>query len=110
MDPGQLLALGLDEGSLEQWINVAFSLQEIGREYEPRGVVNAHMDVFHCTPLEFLNVTPEEWKRRLAAWENFSGQKVNLRHVPGDHANVLGPDHVQVFVKKLGEAMALQGL
>ncbi|KAI2836581.1 hypothetical protein CBS11350_9246 [Aspergillus niger] len=110
VDPGQLLALSLDEGSLEQWINVAFSLQEIGREYEPRGVVNAHMDVFHCTPLEFLNVTPEEWKRRLAAWENFSGQKVNLRHVPGDHANVLGPDHVQVFVKKLGEAMALQGL
>ncbi|PWY66654.1 thioesterase domain protein [Aspergillus eucalypticola CBS 122712] len=110
VDPAQLLALGLNKGGLEQWINVTFSLQEIGREYEPNGIVNAHMNVFHCTPLEFLNVTAEEWKKRLAAWDNFSSQKVELNHVPGDHANVLGPDYVQVFVKRLNEAMALQGL
>ncbi|PYH35612.1 thioesterase domain protein [Aspergillus neoniger CBS 115656] len=110
VDPAQLLALDLDKGGLEQWINVTFSLQEIGRDYEPNGVVNAHMDVFHCTPLEFLNVTPEEWKKRLAVWDNFSTKKINLGHVPGDHANVLGPDHVQVFVKRLSDAMALQGL
>ncbi|GKZ29645.1 putative NRPS-like protein biosynthetic cluster [Aspergillus brasiliensis] len=110
VDPDLLVALGLDRGGLEQWINVAFSLQDIGREYQPHGIVIAHMDVFHCTPLEFLNVTPEEWQKRLAAWDNFSRHKVHLSHLPGDHANVLGPENVQVFVKKLNEAMALQGL
>ncbi|KAE8167838.1 hypothetical protein BDV40DRAFT_128844 [Aspergillus tamarii] len=108
-DPARLAALGLDKYRLEQWINVAFSLQDIGRNYDPQGSV-AHMDVFHCDPLEFLNVTPQVWQQRLASWETFSRQKINFFHVPGEHFTVLGPVNVQTFLKRLNEALALRGM
>ncbi|KAF7122301.1 hypothetical protein KXX33_008940 [Aspergillus fumigatus] len=73
-DPARLVALALDNDKPEQWIDVAPSPQEVGRNYTPQGSV-AHMDVFHCDPLEFLNVTPQEWQQR-------------------EHFTVLGPANV----------------
>lgn len=72
-DPARLVALALDNDKPEQWIDVAPSPQEVGRNYTPQGSV-AHMDVFHCDPLEFLNVTPQEWQQRLSSWRDSQGR------------------------------------
>lgn len=72
-DPARLVALALDNDKPEQWIDVAPSPQEVGRNYTPQGSV-AHMDVFHCDPLEFLNVTPQEWQQRLSPWRDSRGR------------------------------------
>ncbi|RAK81888.1 acetyl-CoA synthetase-like protein [Aspergillus fijiensis CBS 313.89] len=109
VDHTRMVELGLDDRSLSRWIDVAFSLQEIGREYRPGGTV-AHMDVFHCKPLDFLNVGKEEWLRRLAAWEEFSRDGGEYYEVPGEHHSVLGVAHVQRFFVRLVEALAARGL
>ncbi|PWY65979.1 thioesterase domain protein [Aspergillus heteromorphus CBS 117.55] len=107
-DQSQLLALGLDGKKLEQWINVAFSLQEIGRSYEPKGSV-AHLDVFYCDPLEFLGVTREQWLEKLSAWQDFSREETLYFAVQGEHASALGPQNVQAFYKTLRKALAVRG-
>ncbi|PYH96494.1 thioesterase domain protein [Aspergillus ellipticus CBS 707.79] len=110
VDQSRLIALGLNEKKLEQWINVAFSLQEMGRSYEPTGSV-AHMDVFHCDPLEFLGVSREEWLKRLSAWQDVSREETKYFAVQGEHATALGPQNVQAFYKTLRhQALAVRGL
>ncbi|OJK03609.1 hypothetical protein ASPACDRAFT_111460 [Aspergillus aculeatus ATCC 16872] len=109
VDHTRMVELGLDDRSLSRWIDVAFSLQEIGREYQPGGTV-AHMEVFHCKPLDFLNVGKEEWLRRLAAWEEFSREESEYYGVPGEHHSVLGVAHVQRFFVRLVEALAARGI
>ncbi|RAH86622.1 acetyl-CoA synthetase-like protein [Aspergillus japonicus CBS 114.51] len=105
VDHSRMVELGLNDHSLARWIDVAFSLQEIGREYQPDGEV-AHMAVFHCDPLDFLKVGKEEWLRRLAAWKEFSREESEYYEVPGEHHSVLDATHVQKFFVMLVKALA----
>lgn len=48
--------LALDEASLHNWVDVAWSLQKIGWDYDPSGSVS-HLDVFFCQPLKVVAST-----------------------------------------------------
>ncbi|PYI33838.1 acetyl-CoA synthetase-like protein [Aspergillus indologenus CBS 114.80] len=109
VDHSRMVELGLGDHGLARWIDVAFSLQEIGREYQPDGEV-AHMDVFYCDPLDFLKVGKEEWLRRLAAWKEFSREESEYYEVPGEHHSVLDATYVQQFFVRLVEALAARGI
>ncbi|RAL10944.1 non-ribosomal peptide synthetase [Aspergillus homomorphus CBS 101889] len=109
VDPDRMEELGLNSARFERWIDVAYGLQRIGRNYKPHGNV-AHVDVFHCNPVEFLQTGKEEWLRRLSAWDQFSREKALYFEVPGEHHEVLAPGNVQQFHKQLQESLHIRGV
>lgn len=116
---GQLLAesdeqrcaeLALTHKSLGTWINVAWSLQQVGWEYDPSGSV-ACMDVFYCQPLKVVARTREEYREtKLNHWSDFVRDKVEFHEVDGEHYTMIGPEHVPKFQQSLKRAMAARGL
>ncbi|KAL8920035.1 MAG: hypothetical protein Q9208_006490 [Pyrenodesmia sp. 3 TL-2023] len=102
------LALNLE--SLGTWINVAWSLQQVGWEYDPSGSV-ACMDVFYCQPLRLVARTREEYREtKLNHWSDFVRDKVEFHEVDGEHYTMIGPEHVPKFQQSLERAMTARGL
>ncbi|KAL4936916.1 Alpha/Beta hydrolase protein [Aspergillus oleicola] len=109
-DPSRCEALALTQESLQTWTNVAWSLQKIGWEYEPSGVVK-HMDVFYCQPLKIVSKTREEYRNtKLNQWLHFTRAGVEYHEVDGEHYTMIGPENVARFQRILINAMTARGL
>ncbi|KAI1766808.1 Alpha/Beta hydrolase protein [Hypoxylon sp. FL1150] len=61
-DKARLDELGFDAQTLTRWTEVAYGLQSMAIEYEPRGLVDV-IDVFHAIPLKIAATTRDEWVR-----------------------------------------------
>ena len=102
--------VALTHESLLTWVNVAFSLQKIGWEYDPSGSVS-RMDVFYCQPLRAVSRTREEYRdTKLNQWADFVREEVRFHEVDGEHYTMIGPDHVHAFQQTLKKALAARGL
>lgn len=102
--------LALNQESLLTWVNVSFSLQKIGWDYDPSGSV-AQLDVFYCQPLKVVTRTREEYRNtKLNHWVDFVRNDVKYHEVGGEHYTMIGPDHVPKFQQTLKDAMAARGL
>ena len=70
-NPARMAALSLTSNALDDWANLAFALQRIAKEYEPKGNV-ASIDVFNAIPLGAL---AQSKKNRvegpLSKWQDF---------------------------------------
>ncbi|KAL8836162.1 MAG: hypothetical protein Q9170_003015 [Blastenia crenularia] len=109
-DQQRCAELALTHQSLGTWINVAWSLQQVGWEYDPSGSV-ASMDVFYCQPLKVVARTREEYRQtKLNHWSDFVRDTVEFHEVDGEHYTMVGPGHVPKFQQSLKRAMAARGL
>ncbi|MCJ1311795.1 hypothetical protein MMC25_005468 [Agyrium rufum] len=108
--PARLLELGLDEGKLGRWADVALGLQSMAREYEPSGCVKG-IDVFYAVPLLAVARSKEEWRaNHLSQWSDFSCEPPRFHEVDGAHYTMISPAHVFQFQKKLKAALRERGL
>lgn len=108
--PARMKELSLTSDALANWTGVAFSLQSMAREYEPRGMVEA-MDVFYCVPLKAVASSKEEWLRnQLSKWEGFCRTEVRFHDVGGAHYTMIGSEHVGGFQETLRLALRARGV
>ncbi|KAI1199561.1 acetyl-CoA synthetase-like protein [Nemania serpens] len=109
-DNGRLGELGLNENSLGRWADVAYGLQSMATDYEPRGSVDV-LDAFHAMPLKVAAASREEWLREhLGMWKDFCHTAPRYHEVGGAHYTMIGPDHVQGFAAVLISALSSRGL
>ncbi|KAI0869652.1 acetyl-CoA synthetase-like protein [Hypoxylon argillaceum] len=109
-DESRRLELGLSEGALKRWADVAYGLQSMATDYEPEGLVDS-IDVFHAIPLKVAAASREEWLlEHLSKWQGFSRTTPRYHSVGGEHYTMIGPHHVQRFSAVLIPAMALRGI
>lgn len=109
-DQKRCAELALTHESLRTWIEVAWSLQKIGWEYDPSGSV-ACMDVFYCQPLKVVARTRKEYREsKLNSWADFVRSDVNFHEVDGEHYTMIGPEHVFKFQLTLRKALVARGL
>ncbi|KAJ5634737.1 Thioesterase [Penicillium herquei] len=109
-DPVRTAELGLTHDSLHTWVNVAFSLQKIGWNYDPSGSVSC-MDVFFCQPLKDVASSREEYRyEKLNHWIDFVRDDLKYHEVGGEHYTMIGPEHVPKFQQTLKNVMAARGL
>ncbi|KAI4147623.1 MAG: hypothetical protein LQ341_001750 [Variospora aurantia] len=102
--------LALTRESLGTWIGVAWSLQNIGWEYEPSGSVEC-MDVFYCQPLKVVARTRQEYREtKLNRWTDFVRCEVRFHEVDGEHYTMIGSEHVFTFQQTLRKALVMRGL
>ena len=108
--PARMAELSLTPDALAHWAGVAFSLQSMARDYEPRGTVGA-MDVFYCVPLAAVASSKEEWRvHHMSQWAEFCRTEVRFHDVGGSHYTMIGPEHVGGFQRKLRSALRARGL
>ncbi|KAL8906483.1 MAG: hypothetical protein Q9207_002021 [Kuettlingeria erythrocarpa] len=109
-DEQRCAELALTHESLGTWINVAWSLQQVGWDYDPSGSVGS-MDVFYCQPLKVVARTRGEYREtKLNRWADFVRDTVEFHEVDGEHYTMIGPEHVAKFQQSLKRAMAARGL
>lgn len=109
-NPTRMAELSLTSEALYNWANLAFALQGIAKEYEPRGTV-ACMDIFYATPLAAVAQSKKEWlEGPLSKWREFVREAPRYHEVDGAHYTMISPEHVQRFAKKLKSALQARGL
>ncbi|KAI9037667.1 non-ribosomal peptide synthetase [Aspergillus affinis] len=109
-DPVRTAALGLSQASLHTWVNVSFSLQKIGWEYDPSGTVS-HIDVFFCDPLRDVASSRHEYRyTKLNHWADFVRNDLQFHEVDGAHYTMIMPENVPKFQQTLKNVLAARGL
>ncbi|KAK0509686.1 hypothetical protein JMJ35_008080 [Cladonia borealis] len=109
-DLRRMAALSLTSEALYDWANLAFALQGIAKEYEPKGSV-ALMDVFYATPLAAVAQSKKEWvEGPLSKWQDFVKEAPRYHEVDGAHYTMISPENVQRFAKKLKLVLQARGL
>ncbi|MBV9012803.1 MAG: non-ribosomal peptide synthetase [Pseudonocardiales bacterium] len=104
----RLVELDIDLAKFSAWVNLAQSMVELGRTYEPSGTVKS-VSVFYANP---LHGTKEDWlKYQLMEWENFTRGPNRYIDVAGEHYTLMGPQHVAGFQATLRKELdrALRG-
>lgn len=102
--------LALTHAGLLNWVNVSWSLQKIGWDYEPSGDVS-HMDIFYCQPLkDVANNRVEYRKNHLNHWVNFIRKDLHFHEVDGQHYTMIDQDHCPKFQQILKKAITARGL
>jgi acyl-CoA synthetase (AMP-forming)/AMP-acid ligase II/thioesterase domain-containing protein len=102
--------LDLTHAGLLNWVNVSWSLQKIGWEYEPSGDVS-HMDIFYCQPLKDVAKNRVEYrKNHLNHWVHFIRDDLKFHEVEGQHYTMIDQAHCPKFQKVLRNALAARGL
>lgn len=100
-NPTRMAELSLTSEALYNWANLAFKLQGIAKEYEPKGSV-ACMDVFYAIPLAAVARSKKEWvEGPLSKWRDFVKEAPRYHEVDGAHYTMISPENVQRFAKKL---------
>jgi thioesterase domain-containing protein/acyl carrier protein len=90
----RLVELDIDVAKFTAWVNLAQSMVELGRTYEPSGTVKS-VSVFYAIP---LHGTKEDWlKNHLMEWENFTRGTNRYIDVAGEHYTLMSPQHVTSF-------------
>jgi acyl-CoA synthetase (AMP-forming)/AMP-acid ligase II/thioesterase domain-containing protein len=102
--------LALTHASLLNWVDVSWSLQKIGWEYEPSEDVS-HIDIFYCQPLKDVASNRVEYrKNHLNHWVNFIRSDLRFHEVEGQHYTMIDQDHCPKFQQTLKKALAARGL
>ncbi|KAL1921088.1 uncharacterized protein VTP21DRAFT_11723 [Calcarisporiella thermophila] len=105
--PARIQELDLDLNRLEDWVDLAQSLLNAGRFYEPSGKVD-RLTVFYAVP---LFGTKQEWlERQLKPWDQFSRRANRYIDVPGEHYTLMDIHHVAQFQKIFRNELARSGL
>ncbi|MFC5216345.1 alpha/beta fold hydrolase [Streptomyces coerulescens] len=90
----RLRELDLDLARFGDWAELADSLTDLGRTYEPSGSVRS-ISVFYATP---LRGTKENWlAHELRRWDDHTTTDNRYIEVPGEHYTLMGPRHVAEF-------------
>ncbi|KAF9244493.1 atromentin synthetase [Melanogaster broomeanus] len=105
--PERLVELQLSPEKLDHWVNIAGSLIECGKQYNPSSSVSS-LNVFYANP---LRGTKADWlNKQLKPWEAFSRSDVSYTDVPGQHYTLMDFDHVPGFQKIFRSCLAARGL
>lgn len=93
--PSERLAeLDLDLRKFGNWVDLAQSLVNLGRTYEPSGTVRS-VSVFCAIP---LHGTKEDWvNNALRKWDDFTREPNRYIDVPGEHYTMMDAQHVATF-------------
>lgn len=106
----RLEELGLGGPELARWATVAFGLQSMAVDYEPRGFVSA-IDIFHAMPLKIAAASREEWVGvHLSRWNEHCQSEPRFHEVGGAHYTMIAPEHVSSFSNKLKRALQARRL
>ncbi|WP_371618401.1 AMP-binding protein [Streptomyces sp. NBC_00454] len=93
-EPERIASLQLDRERFWNWAELADSLTDLGRGYEPSGTVPS-VSVFYATP---LRGTKEDWlAKELRRWDEHTTGPNRYIEVPGEHYTLMGPRHVASF-------------
>ncbi|MEU9987482.1 non-ribosomal peptide synthetase [Streptomyces sp. NPDC048045] len=102
---GRLAELDLTVERFAAWAELADSLTDLGRSYEPSGSVPS-MSVFHALP---LRGTRQDWlDNELRRWDAFTTGPNHYLEVPGEHYTMLAPAHVAEFQAVLRRELDLR--
>ncbi|KAG1743826.1 atromentin synthetase [Suillus lakei] len=105
--PDRLIELQLTAGKLDHWVDIAGSLIECGKDYNPSGSVSA-VDVFYAIP---LRGSKSDWlNNQLKPWSGFSRGEASYTDVPGQHYTLMDFDHVPQFQKIFRGRLEARGL
>lgn len=105
--PERLIELQLTQEKLDHWVDIAGSLIECGKEYNPAGSVSA-LDVFYAIPLKG---TKADWlNKQLKPWDGFSRGQATYTDVPGQHYTLMDFDHVPQFQKIFRSRLESRGI
>ncbi|KAI6026071.1 atromentin synthetase [Pisolithus marmoratus] len=105
--PERLVELQLTPQKLDHWVDIAGSLIECGKEYNPSGSVQC-VDVFYAIP---LRGSKEDWlNNQLKPWAGFSRGEPSYTDVPGQHYTLMDFDHVPGFQKIFRSRLEARGL
>ncbi|KAG2113305.1 atromentin synthetase [Suillus cothurnatus] len=105
--PERLIELQLTQEKLDHWVDIAGSLIECGKEYNPSGSVSA-LDVFYAIPLKG---TKADWlNKQLKPWDGFSRGQASYTDVPGQHYTLMDFNHVPQFQKIFRSRLESRGL
>ncbi|KAI0964902.1 acetyl-CoA synthetase-like protein [Xylaria arbuscula] len=109
-DYGRMGELGLTKDVFARWADVAYGLQSMAVDYEPKGLVDV-IDVFHAIPLKVAAASREEWvNEHLSKWKDFCYTAPRYHEVGGAHYTMIGPHHVRSFATSLMSALSSRGL
>ncbi|KAG1834807.1 atromentin synthetase [Suillus variegatus] len=96
-----------DRLKLDHWVDIAGSLIECGKDYNPSGSVSA-TDVFYAIP---LRGSKSDWlNNQLKPWSGFSRGEPSYTDVPGQHYTLMDFDHVPQFQKIFRGRLEARGL
>lgn len=105
--PERLVELQLTPQKLDHWVDIAGSLIECGKEYNPSGSVQC-VDVFYAIP---LRGSKDDWlNNQLKPWAGFSRGEPSYTDVPGQHYTLMDFDHVPGFQKIFRSRLEARGL
>ncbi|KAG1835392.1 atromentin synthetase [Suillus subalutaceus] len=105
--PERLIELQLTAEKLDHWVDVAGSLIECGKDYNPSGAVSA-VDVFYAIP---LRGSKSDWlNNQLKLWSGFSRGEPSYTDVPGQHYTLMDSDHAPQFQKIFRSRLEARGL
>ncbi|KAG2106151.1 atromentin synthetase [Suillus discolor] len=105
--PDRLVELQLTPEKLDHWVDIAGSLIECGKDYNPSGSVSA-TDVFYAIP---LRGSKSDWlNNQLKPWSGFSRGEPSYTDVPGQHYTLMDFDHVPQFQKIFRGRLEARGL
>ncbi|KAG0703386.1 atromentin synthetase [Suillus ampliporus] len=105
--PERLIELQLSQEKLDHWVDIAGSLIECGKEYNPGGSVSA-LDVFYAIPLKGSKA---DWlNKQLKPWDGFSRGQATYTDVPGQHYTLMDFDHVPQFQKIFRNRLEARGI
>ncbi|KAH0835534.1 Alpha/Beta hydrolase protein [Lanmaoa asiatica] len=114
--PERLVELQLTPERLDHWIDIAGSLIECGKTYEPSGSLCASFVFSSCTPrcanMFYFSVAgcllrhspsavaKRNWlNKHLKLWAGFSRSEPSYIDVPGQHYTLMDFEHVPTFQK-----------
>ncbi|KAH8746947.1 NRPS-like enzyme [Diaporthe sp. PMI_573] len=102
--------LALDEKKMALIVDVAKNIADCGSRYEPVGKVPV-LDVFVADPPMYAAKSRDDWRSRvLGKWQGFSETEVVWHECDGFHVQMLEPEYVLVFSKKLKAALKARGV
>ncbi|KAG1728369.1 atromentin synthetase [Suillus paluster] len=105
--PDRLIELQLTQEKLDHWVDIAGSLIECGKDYNPSGSVSA-LDVFYAIPLKG---SKSDWlNNQLKPWDGFSRGAASYTDVPGQHYTLMDFDHVPQFQKIFRNRLESRGI
>lgn len=102
--------LALDEEKMSLIVDIAKNFADCGSSYEPVGKVPV-LDVFVADPPSYAAKSRDDWRSRvLGKWQDFSETEVVWHECDGIHAQMLEPEYVPAFSKKLKAALRARGV
>ncbi|MCJ1236909.1 hypothetical protein MMC14_004892 [Varicellaria rhodocarpa] len=108
--PARMAELALTSEALIKWVDVAFALQSMARDYEPTDSVGS-IDVFYAIPLRTAARSKKEWlDEHLSKWADFCRSTPVLHEVGGAHYTMIGSEHVGTFQAVLRRVLEDRGL